>query len=149
LLERAVLEDGFDDEIGRSERFVLRRATDAIANGTGPISTHDPPVDGLLERSLDGREAARDFLIIHIDQKDVEALGRHFLGDATAHIAGAHDGENTGGPCAVHLNLSTTKERRTWSILGKKSVQSDSSCLLVLRGREFRGRKQYHWRSMS
>ncbi len=111
--ERAILEDRFDDEVGGGEILVAGRALNAVANRAGPIGPHDAAVDGFLQGPFDRRETARHFLVVHVEQEHVEAFGGHLLGNAAAHVAGADDTEDAEGPVAIHLNLSTTEEKRT------------------------------------
>ena len=60
----------------------------------------DAALDAVVQRLLDDAEAARDLLVVEVNQRDAEAFGRHLLGDAAPHVAGADDGEAFEGPIA-------------------------------------------------
>ncbi len=93
-----ILEDRLDYEVDVAEIREARRAGDPRADGGRVGGGEDAARDAVVQRLLDDAEAARDLLIVEVDERDAEAFGRHLLGDAAPHVAGADDGEAFEGP---------------------------------------------------
>src|SRR5205823_1698748 len=108
---------------------------------------HDAAIDGFFQRPLDCRGASRHLLIVHIDENDLEAFGRHFLGDTAAHVTGADDGEDADLSSRhdgiLVTRLTTTEDTEDTEDSSPKQVPPCPLCPLWWR--IFSGRK-YDWR---
>ena len=100
LLYRQILEDRLDHEVDVAEILEARRAGDPGENRGGVGRGEDAALDAVVQRLLDDAQAARDLLVIEVNQRDAESFGRHLLRDAAPHVAGADDGEAFEGPIA-------------------------------------------------
>ena len=81
-------------------------------------------LDALLERPGNDLHAALDLRVVEVDHDDIEALGRHLLGDSASHVSGTDDGQGAKRTVRFGVHVSPRVGICIWTLSPQRQSSS-------------------------